>query len=103
MPELPSPHVAEFLNALDKFMENPPRDLPDGFADNAKSLGQQLRGYGDGSELSPGQKEAAAAFTNGTGEHYSKAALGPDQPSPGQREFEAAVEKVRESAFGAGT
>lgn len=89
MPAAPDAHAKKFLDAIDEFMESSPR-LPDGAAASLKELGQTLRGYTDQAQ-SPGEKAARAAFTNGTGEHYSRAATGQDQPSPGQKEFMAAA------------
>ena len=77
-------------------MENPPRDMPDGLVEQLTELGKGLRGYGGEAEYTPGQKEAMKA-TNGTGEPYQVAATGDDQPSPGQVEFDQAMEKAREA------
>lgn len=106
MPNLPDPATGQFLNAVNNFMENPPRDLPEGVGDQLKAISQALQGYeGIQSNLSPGQKEAEKAgasikdqHTEGTGNHFRKAALGADQPSPGQREFQKAVEQMNEAA-----
>jgi hypothetical protein len=101
MPEALDPHTLELVQAIEKFMENPPRNLPEGVADSLKSVGQSLRGYGAGEEQSPGMKEAMQA-TDGTGESYKVAGTGKDLPSPGQREFDAAMEAARQ-AFAQGT
>jgi hypothetical protein len=93
----PDPHTAKFLDALDAFMQNPPRDLPEGAADMLKQAGQNLRGYGDTQQQSPGEKEAQK-FTDGTGAPYMHAAKHEDQPSPGQREFEKAMKEAQEAA-----
>jgi hypothetical protein len=106
MPNLPDPATGKFLAAVNDFMENPPRDLPEGAADQLKAITQALQGYESQSkELSPGQKQLLEVGgkvvdnpTEGTGNHYSKAALGADQPSPGQREFQAAVEEMNKAA-----
>lgn len=94
----PDPATGRFLTELNRFMENPPRNLPDGAADQIKSLGAALKGYGGDTNLSPGEKAAQAAkalgqqgITDGTGQPYSVAAKNEDMPSPGQREYERAV------------
>lgn len=101
MPEALDPHTLALVQAIEKFMENPPRDMPDGLGDQLKSVGQTLRGYGVGDDISPGMKDAAQA-TDGTGESYKVAATGKDVPSPGQQEFDAAMEAARQ-AFAQGT
>lgn len=90
----PDPATGRFLAELNRFMENPPRNLPDGAADQIKSLGSALKGYGQ-AEMSPGEKAAQQAaalgkqgITDGTGQPYSMAAKNEDRPSPGQREYE---------------
>lgn len=99
MPNLPDPATGKFLAALNDFMENPPRDLPDTAVGQLKEVATALKGHTVG-EVSPGQKQAleAGGITEATGNHYSKAALGEDKPSPGQQEFEKAVEQMREAA-----
>jgi hypothetical protein len=89
--------TAKFLNALNEFMENPPRNLPDGTAENLKGISDSLKGYNEAS-ASPGEREAAAVtgVTDGTGAPYSKAALNEDKPSPGQREYQKVMEKAKE-------
>lgn len=96
--EPPNPHTAKFLNAIDEFMESSPR-LPDGASEQLKELGQHLRGYNELGNESPGQKavKQAAQPTDGTGAPYNQAATGQDLPSPGQREFEAAVSQMRDA------
>lgn len=99
MPSLPDPSTAKFLNALNDFMENPPRDLPDGATDQLKSVAESLRGYAS-PDASPGERAALQAngVTDGTGNHYSKAATGIDKPSPGQLEFQKALEQMNQAA-----
>lgn len=94
----PDVHTAKFLNALDEYMESQPR-LPDGASETLKELGQSLRGYHGEGQQSPGEKEVQAARqpTNGTGAPFQQAATGQDVPSPGQREFEAAVSQMRDA------
>lgn len=109
MSNLPSPEAKNLLDAIDSFMENPPRDLPDGVADQLSHSASGLRGYGPSGEDSPGMKEALS-FTDGTGESYSKAATGKDRPSPGQLEhkkvmsektgFDGAMEAARDQLVG---
>jgi len=106
MPNLPDPSTGKFLAAVNDFMENPPRDLPEGAADQLKAVANALQGYESAdAQLSPGQKEAQKAgasikepHTEGTGNHFRQAALGADQPSPGQREFQKAVEQMNQAA-----
>lgn len=91
----PDPATGRFLSELNRFMENPPRNLPEGAAEQIKTLGAALKGYGAESALSPGEKAAKAAaalgqqgVTDGTGQPYTMAAKNEDRPSPGQREYE---------------
>jgi hypothetical protein len=99
MPNLPDQATGKFLAALNDFMENPPRDLPEAAVGQLKEVATALKGHTVG-EMSPGQKQAleAGGITEATGNHYSKAALGEDKPSPGQMEFEKAVEQMRSAA-----
>lgn len=91
----PSRQLKSFIDALDMAFENPPRDLPDGTMELAKELGQRLRGYGGSDGLSPGEKRAQeAAGGSDVAVHFSKAAVGPDQPSPGQQRVEQAVKQA---------
>lgn len=50
----------------------------------------------------PGGREAlkVAPGTRGTGEPFSKAVLGPDGPSPGQRAAKGASQEIDEAATG---
>jgi hypothetical protein len=96
MPELPDPHTAKLVQAIESYMENPPQDMPEGLNEQLTSLGQSLRGYGGEGGYTPGQREAMKA-TNGTGESFAVAGTGDDQPSPGQQEFDKYMEKAREA------
>lgn len=100
MPDLPSPEVKALIEAIDTFGEQRPRDLPDGVDEKVKALGQELRGYTGGEVLSPGEKEAKLKEVPGSDEAvpHPKAAIGPDGPSPGQREYEEAAQKAQEVA-----
>ena len=92
MPILRDQSTARLLNALQAFSENPPRDLPDGVVESIKDLSTNLAGYNGPDTASPGQREAAkVAGTDGTGEHFSKAARGVDGPSPGQIQYQRAT------------
>lgn len=102
MGQMLSAETAKLAQAIEQFMENPPRDMPDGLSDQLKELGQGLRGYDGAGEESPGTREAMKA-TTGTGESYKVAATGNDQPSPGQREFDSAMEKARDAFTQQGT
>lgn len=99
--DLPSPEVRKFMQALEGFMENPPRDLPDGVVDTAKGLLHNLKGYDNNTpeEVSPGEKEAAKA-SGGSDEpvSYRDAARGEDEPSPGQKEFQRVQEAAQQFA-----
>jgi hypothetical protein len=94
----PDPHTAKFLDALNNFMENPPRDLPDGAAEMLKEVSDSLKGYNDTGHKSPGEQEAAK-FTDGTGNPYPNAAKREDQPSPGQKEFERVIKQAQAEAM----
>lgn len=102
MPELPSPELKNFLDALEAFGEKPPGDLPEGALEGAKQLGRLLRGYSGDQLLSPGEREAVEKQAPGSDVpvEMAKAAVGHDQPSPGQREF---ADKARELAEMAGS
>lgn len=106
---MPQPiEVTRLAQAIEQFRGRAPRDLPDGVLDSINDIYSQLTDtYPDMGE-SPGKQAAKSAGlapgTDGTGEHYSKAAQGPDGPSPGQREVQQiaeAAEKLRETV-GAG-
>src|SRR5689334_2566084 len=90
MPELPSPELKDFIDAIDRFGAKPPEDLPDGALDQIKQIGQTLRGYSPSEMYSPGEREAIEKQAPGSDVpvDYSKAAVGHDGPSPGQKEFE---------------
>jgi hypothetical protein len=100
MSVIPPPDVntGKFLAALDAFMDNPPRDLPDGVVDSLKGVGQSLRGYNADSQ-SPGEREVAelTGATDGTGVPYPQAARSEDKPSPGQREFQKVMEQAKQA------
>ncbi len=97
MGQMLDPKTIKLVQAIENFMENPPRDMPEELSGQLKELGMGLRGYDDsGEDQSPGMREAMKA-TNGTGESYKVAATGDDLPSPGQREFDGAMEKARQS------
>ena len=95
----PDPNTGKFLAALNSFMENPPRDLPDGVTDALKGVIDSLKGY-DQAAQSPGEREVAqlTGATDGTGVAYPQAARHEDKPSPGQREFEKAMEAAKAAA-----
>ena len=104
MPDAPNPETKQFLDALNAFMENPPRDLPEGATDTIKELAYSLKGYG-AQEQSPGQREAQEKSQGGsdTAVPYKDAAKGPDEPSPGQREYQEFASKAQELAQMAGS
>jgi hypothetical protein len=104
----PTPEVQNFLQALAGFMENPPRDLPDGALDSIKELDHTLRGYTGGSAEAPsaGEREAIQAqvgkeVSPGMAD-YKNAATGADKPSPGQREYEAAIAEASKALSSVG-
>jgi hypothetical protein len=80
-------------------MENPPRNLPDGVTKSLKTVSDSLKGY-DQAAQSPGEREVAelTGATDGTGVPYAQAARREDQPSPGQKEFEKAMEAAKAAA-----
>ena len=94
----PDPHTAKFLDALNSFMENPPRDLPENAAEMLKEVSNSLKGYNDTGHKSPGEREAAKV-TDGTGNPYPTAARNEDQPSPGQKEFEKVIKQAQAEAM----
>ncbi len=102
----PTPEVRKFLTSLEAFLQNPPRDLPDGVVDNLTELRGTLKGYGS-EEQSPGEREAVKAAGkeaegSDLGESFRTATRGPDQPTPGQREVLKAQEAMNEAAAAIG-
>lgn len=92
----PSPETRRFLDALEAFAQNPPRDLPEGALDTITELRANLKGY-TAEEQSPGEREvvrAANQEASDTGQPFSKATKGADQPTPGQQEVEKVQERV---------
>lgn len=91
--------TSKFLNALNDFMDNPPRDLPDGTSASLKEVANSLKGYTQ-SETSPGEREVAELTnaTDGTGVPYPRAAVKEDAPSPGQQEFERVIKEAQAAA-----
>lgn len=90
-----SVEVARLLQAVDQFRSRTENtELPQGTEEALKGLSEAL-GQPVPDRDTPGGRAAAAASpgTQGTGEHFSKAAKGPDKPSPGQR---AAKESLSE-------
>lgn len=84
--------VQRLQQAIEQFEGRAPQNLPDGVMDRLKEVSRELQSF-DPVGDSPGHRDAreAAPGTDGTGEHYSRAAKGPDGPSPGQREAAGAV------------
>ena len=103
----PTPEVKQFLEALEGFLENPPRDLPEGAVDTMTNLSKSLRGYSGPQELSPGEREVyeqQGKPSSDLGESFKTAARGPDKAtegqSPGQQEATRLAEQAKELAAG---
>lgn len=92
--------ITRLQQAIEQFVGRAPRDLPDGVLDKVKELGTSLSEVTPAPRGSPGMEEAkkVAFGTDGTGEHYSRAAKGPDQPSPGQREAMSVSAEIEKAA-----
>ena len=101
MGDMLDPQTMKLVQSIEKFMENPPRDMPESLSGQLKELGNGLRGYdSQGEEKSPVQIEAekVTGVTQGTGNHYREVWVkGGDQPSPGQREFDQHMEAARQA------
>ena len=88
-PKMPSPvEIMRLRQAVEQFQGRAPKNLHDGVMDKLKEVMDELGQFDPSSEDSPGKREARALApgTDGTGEHFRKAARGIDGPSPGQRE-----------------
>lgn len=88
------------LQALEHFTNRTKGgDLPKGTEEALQALQKALSGPMPGND-SPGQREAlsVAPGTTGTGEHFSKAALGVDGPSPGQGESKSLSQQIADAA-----
>lgn len=92
--------ITRLEQAIEAFEARMPNDLPDGFAEKLGELKQQLGEHEPQGDASPGQQAVANATgaTEGTGVHYSRAARGPDKPSPGQREALGVSADIEEAA-----
>lgn len=98
---MPRPvEITRLEQAIEQFEARAPRDLPDGVSQALSSLKESLGTVEPGADDSPGKQAAqeVAAGTDGTGEHYSKAARGSDQPSPGQREAASVSGDIEKAA-----
>ena len=92
--------IARLQQAVEQFQGRAPRNLPDGVMDKLTEVMTELGQFDTDADDSPGKREvrALAPGTDGTGEHYSKAAKGADGPSPGQREARNLTSDIKEAA-----
>ena len=98
---MPAPvEILRLQQAVEQFQSRAPRDLPDGVMDKLGEVMQELGSFDNVGNDSPGKRDVASVTsgTEGTGEHYSKAAKGPDGPSPGQREARTLSQEIHEAA-----
>jgi hypothetical protein len=99
---MPRPvEVTRLEQAIEQFKARSPQNLPDGVTQALDGLRESLSTIEPDAGDSPGRQaaqEVAAGGTNGTGEHYSKAARGADQPSPGQREAASVSGDIEKAA-----
>ena len=101
---MPAPvEIVKLQQAISAFKERAPQDLPDGVMEGLDKIGSSLNDYAPPGGDSPGHRAAGEAQgqapgTDGTGEHYSKAAKGPDGPSPGQKEAQRLSEEMMQAA-----
>jgi hypothetical protein len=93
VPNLLDHRTAKLAQAIEEFMENPPRDMPEELSDQLTGLGQSLRGYSPEAEMSPGQREAARK----TGEPYNKVAT---NEGASHSQFDKAMEAAKEAFLG---
>lgn len=102
----PSPDLRKFLDSLEGFLQNPPRDLPEGAVQTMTDLRGTLKGYTAAEEPSPGEKELVKAAGSDEPVPYTHAAKGEDGPSPGQQEYakvQEAAQALANAAGGLGT
>jgi hypothetical protein len=99
---MPQPvEVARLQQAFEQFQARAPRNLPDGVMDKLNEVMGELGSFdASAADDSPGKREARnlAPGTDGVGEHYKKAAKGPDGPSPGQREARNLTSEIQQAA-----
>lgn len=96
-----SVEVTRLVQAIEQFEQRKPRNMPEGFDESLASFKSALTGDVPGQENTPGSRaarEVAGRGTDGTGEHYSRAARGSDQPSPGQREAASVSGDIEQAA-----
>jgi hypothetical protein len=90
--------IVRLNQAIQAFKERAPRDLPPEVLDTLGKVEKGLTDYAPNELMGPGKRAALQAQgTDGTGEHYSKAAKGPDGPSPGQREARALAQTIAQA------
>ena len=92
--------IARLQQAVEQFRGRAPQNLPDGVMQKLEEVMGELGSFNTDADDSPGKRDAAALApgTDGVGEHYSKAAKGPDGPSPGQRESRDLGSEIKEAA-----
>jgi hypothetical protein len=98
--------VARLLSAIEQFEARAPRDLPQGVMEKIAEIKQEVSQVTP-SRDTPGMREAEKLMKpgqagdtgeSGTGVHFSKAASGPDAPSPGQREAMNVSQEISKAA-----
>jgi len=100
---MPAPvEIVRLQQAISAFRDRAPQDLPEGVMSGLDEIENMLGEYAP-AETSPGHRAAQSAQglapgTDGTGEHYRKAAKGPDGPSPGQKEATRLSEEMFKAA-----
>ncbi len=98
---MPAPvEVMRLQQAFEQFQGRAPKDFPpDAMAKLTEAM-EGLGAYDPSTADSPGKREARklAPGTDGTGEHFRKAAKGVDGPSPGQREARNLSSEIAKAA-----
>ena len=95
-----SAEEARLLDAIERYQGRTSKGEPkQGVSEALQGLLKALGTDGPARDT-PGAREArrVAPGTDGTGEHYSKAAIGRDGPSPGQREARSLSQEIQEAA-----
>ncbi len=94
-----SAEVLRLRQAIEQFKARQPHGLPEGVIKGLDQVVKEL-GRDEPARDTPGASEVArlAPGTDGTGEHFSRAALGNDGPSPGQREARGIQSDVQQAA-----
>jgi hypothetical protein len=92
--------IARLQQAVEQFQGRAPKNLPDGVMQKLEEVMGELGQFDPSMDDSPGRREVAkvAPGTDGTGEHFRKAARGRDGPSPGQREARGLSSEIAAAA-----